>query len=83
MFVHSKPPYGAADPAHVSETWSNRTLLTLGQAAQYVICTPRYLQKQIRAGRLRALKPTGKLVRIRRSDLEKFLESGATFGGEE
>jgi excisionase family DNA binding protein len=83
MLVHTKPPHGAADPAHVSETWSNQTLLTLGQAAQYVICTPRYLQKQIRAGRLRALKPTGKLVRIRRSDLEKFLESGATIGGAE
>jgi excisionase family DNA binding protein len=57
-------------------------ILTKRQAADYVCCTPRYLENQIRAGRLKALKPTSKLVRIRRSDLEKFLESGATIGGE-
>ena len=57
-------------------------ILTKRQAADYVCCTPRYLETQIRLGRLKALKPTGKLVRIRRSDLEKFLESGATIGGD-
>ncbi len=57
-------------------------ILTKRQAADYVCCTPRYLENQIRAGRLKALKPTGKLLRIRRSDLEKFLESGATIGGD-
>lgn len=65
-----------------NETWVNHPLLTLKQAARYAICTPRYLQKQIRSGRLKALKPTGKLLRIRRCDLEKFLESGATIAGE-
>jgi excisionase family DNA binding protein len=58
-------------------------ILTKRQAADYVCCTPRYLETQIRLGRLKALKPTGKLVRIRRADLEKFLESGATIGGEQ
>jgi excisionase family DNA binding protein len=57
-------------------------ILTKRQAAEYVCCTPRYLENQIRAGRLKALKPTGKLVRIRRSDLDAFLESGATIGGD-
>jgi excisionase family DNA binding protein len=57
-------------------------ILTKRQAADYVCCTPRYLENQIRLGRLKALKPTGKLVRIRLSDLEKFLESGATIGGD-
>ena len=46
--------------AHVGETSGNQPLLTLKQAAQYAICTPRYLQNQIRRGRLKALKPTGK-----------------------
>jgi excisionase family DNA binding protein len=32
----------------------------------------------VRTGRLRALKPTGKLVRYRQTDLDAFLESGAT-----
>jgi len=34
-------------------------------------------------GKEKALKPSGKLVRIRLSHLEKFLESGATIGVEE
>jgi excisionase family DNA binding protein len=72
---------GTQQSAHVSLAWGNQPLFTLKQAAQYAICTPRYLQNQIRLGRLKALKPSGKLVRIRRSDLEKFLESGATIGG--
>jgi excisionase family DNA binding protein len=57
-------------------------ILTKRQAAEYVCCTPRYLENQIRLGKLKALKPSGKLLRIRRSDLEKFLESGATVGGD-
>lgn len=61
-----------------AETVSNSALLTLRGAAEYAICTPRYLQNQIRAGRLKALKPTGKLVRIRRADIDAFLESGSS-----
>jgi excisionase family DNA binding protein len=57
-------------------------ILTKRQAADYVCCTPRYLETQIRLGRLKALKPTGKLVRIRLRDLDAFLESGATIGGD-
>ena len=60
---------------------SNPALLTRDEAATYLRCTPKYIDNQIRAGRIRALKPTGKLVRIRRADLEAFLESGATIGG--
>jgi excisionase family DNA binding protein len=60
----------------------NSTILTKQEAATFVRCTTRYLERQIRAGRLRALKPTGKLVRIRLRDLDKFLESGSTIGGD-
>ena len=66
---------------HPSVEAGNSTILTKQEAADYLRCTPRYIERQVRAGRLRALKPTGKLVRIRRSDLEAFLESGATTGG--
>jgi len=71
---------GTQQSAHVTLTWGNQ-LLTLKQAAVYAICTPRYLQNQIRAGRLKALKPTAKFLRIRRASLDAFLESGATIGG--
>jgi excisionase family DNA binding protein len=58
---------------------SNGTvILTKQQAAEYLQVTPRYLEKVVRSGRLRACKPTGKLWRVRRSDLEAFLESGAS-----
>jgi excisionase family DNA binding protein len=73
----------SAHNGHASQPWHRYlTLFTKQQAADYVQCTPRYLERQIRAGRLRALRPTGKLVRIRRTDLEAFLESGATIGGD-
>ena len=72
------PDSSGTQSAHVRETWGNHSLLTKQQAASYIGCSPRYLERAIVAGRLRALKPTGKLLRIRRSDLEAFLESGAT-----
>jgi excisionase family DNA binding protein len=56
-------------------------ILTKRQAAAYVQSTTRYVERAIKSGRLKACKPTGKFVRIRLSDLEKFLESGATTNG--
>ena len=57
------------------------TILTKQEAADYIRCTRRYLERQVTAGRLKALKPTSKMVRFRRSDLEAFLEWGSTIGG--
>jgi excisionase family DNA binding protein len=56
-------------------------ILTKKQAAAYVQATPRFLERQIRAGRLKALRVGGKFVRIRLKDLDAFLESGATTNG--
>ena len=64
----------------VSETWGTHSLLTKQQAASYVGCSRRYLERAIVTGRLRALKPTCKLVRIRLKDLDAFLESGSSIG---
>jgi excisionase family DNA binding protein len=60
----------------------NSTILTKQEAANFIRCTTRYLERQVKSGRLRAYKPTGKLWRVRRADLEAFLESGATIGGD-
>ena len=60
---------------------SNAALLTKKQAAEYLQATPRYLERMVRSGRLRAFKPSGKLWRVRRSELDSFLESGSTIGG--
>ena len=59
----------------------NSAILTKQEAAAFLRCTVRYIERVIRSGRLRACKPTGKLVRIYRRDLDAFLESGATIGG--
>jgi excisionase family DNA binding protein len=84
MVSHSKPPVLAARLAYAPQAWGvDAIILTKREAANYIRCTLRYLERQIRAGRLKALKPTGKLVRIRRTDLDAFLESGATIGGNE
>jgi len=56
-------------------------LLTTEDARAYLQCTRRYLERMVRSGRLRALKPSGKFVRFRQADLDAFLESGATIGG--
>jgi len=61
-----------------AETVPNSAILTKREAAQLLSCTVRYLERQIHAGRLRACKPTGKLVRILRSDIDAFLLSGAS-----
>jgi excisionase family DNA binding protein len=60
---------------------ANSAILTKKEAAELLRCTTRYLERQIRAGRLRAMKPSGKLVRIFRRDIDAFLESGASIGG--
>jgi excisionase family DNA binding protein len=64
----STPQAEAADSA----------ILTKQQAAELLGCSTRYIERQIRAGRLRACKPSGKFVRIFRKDINAFLETCAS-----
>ena len=61
-------------------SFSNAAILNKQQTAEYLGCTIRYIERQIRAGRLRACKPSGKFVRLFRKDIDAFLESCATIG---
>ena len=56
-------------------------ILTKREAASLLRVTTRYIERAITSGRLRACKPTGKMLRIYRRDLDRFLEGGATIGG--
>jgi len=56
-------------------------LRTIRDACEYLQCTRRYIERMVQSGRLRALKPSRKLVRFRQADLDAFIESGATIGG--
>jgi excisionase family DNA binding protein len=57
-------------------------ILTKQQAALYVQASPRFLERAIKSGRLKACKLSGKFMRIRLKDLEAFLESGSSIGGD-
>lgn len=57
---------------------SNPALLTREEAAAYLRCTSKYIDNQIRAGRLRACKPSGKFVRLYLRDIDTFLSSGSS-----
>jgi excisionase family DNA binding protein len=57
-------------------------ILTKQQAAASVQSTPRFLEQMVRIGRLGAFKPTGRFWRVRRTELDRFLEAGSTMGGE-
>ena len=72
----------AAELTRLLKAGNGNALLNKQQAALHVQTTPRFLERAVKLGRLRALRPTGKLWRVRLSDLEKFLESGATSGGD-
>jgi excisionase family DNA binding protein len=63
---------------HPSVEAVNSTILTKAEAATYLRCTNRYLERQVRAGRLKALRPSRKFWRVRRSDLDAFLETGSS-----
>jgi excisionase family DNA binding protein len=56
----------------------NLAILTKRQAASDPQTTPRYIERIVASGRLRAYRPTRKLRRARQSDLDTLLDSGAT-----
>jgi excisionase family DNA binding protein len=60
---------------------NNLAILTKREAASLLRVTTRYIERAITSGRLRACKPTGKMLRIYRRDLDRFLEGGATIVG--
>jgi len=50
-------------------------LLTIEEAAQYLRVCPETVKRYIRKGDLRATKLSPQVLRIRRDDLDKFIES--------
>ena len=58
----------------------DREFLTLPEAAALVGCTRRFLERVIRAGDLKVFRPSSRIVRIRRSEFEKWVER-FSFGG--
>jgi excisionase family DNA binding protein len=67
---------------HLSVEAVNSTILTKKEAAAFLRCTTRYIERVVRQGRLKAYRPTLKLVRFKQADLLRFLESGASIGSD-
>ena len=69
-------PHGKNEPS--AETATNSAILTKAQTCALLSCTPRFLEKQIAKGYLRACKPSKKFVRILRKDVDAYLERFAS-----
>ena len=74
---HNDTSYGEAHPASAvgAPTWWSLKWWTIAQASNYVQTHPATLRREIRAGRLRAVRVGGrKAIRLRRTDLDRWLE---------
>jgi excisionase family DNA binding protein len=62
-----------------TEAVSNSTILNKQEVAALLKVSPRYVERQVRSGRLRALRLSHKVTRFHRRDVETFLASTASF----
>ena len=57
---------------------SNSAILTKLEAADYLKVSPRFIERAVRSGRLRAYKLGTKTIRFRLSDLAAFLAASSS-----
>jgi hypothetical protein len=57
---------------------AGRELITLADLAREANTSTRFLQKEIQRGKLRALRLSPRLTRVRRADYERYLDGKAT-----
>ena len=57
---------------------TRREFVTLAELGEETGTSARFWQKEIARGRLRALRFSNRITRIRRSDFERYLDSTAT-----
>jgi excisionase family DNA binding protein len=58
-----------------------REFLTLAEIAEMVGCTRRFLEMRIRDGELKVFRPSSRIVRVRKSEFERWIEQFSS-GGE-
>lgn len=54
--------------------------LSLREAAAEIVCSRRFLETRIEDGELKVFRPSKRLVRIQRSELERWVESYSSKG---
>ena len=61
---------------------SRAAFLSLNEAASMLVCSRRFLEMRIEDGELKVFRPSKRLVRIKRSELDRWVESySAKTGG--
>ena len=60
---------------------SGGTFLSLNEAAAMLDCSRRFLEIRIEDGELRVFRPSKRLVRIKRTELERWVESYSSKAG--
>jgi hypothetical protein len=63
-----------------TDSRSSRALMSLGECAQDAAVSRRFLENEIARQRLVALRLSSRVLRVRRSEWEKYLDAGATGG---
>lgn len=56
------------------------SFLSLAEAAEEICCTRRFLEKRIEDGEISVFRPSSRLVRIRRTEFDRWIESYSTTG---
>jgi excisionase family DNA binding protein len=57
---------------------SKRGFLTLDEAAEIIGCTRRFIEQRIEDGEIAKFQPSGRLIRIRVSEFDRWVESFTT-----
>ena len=55
--------------------------LSLAEAAHELSCTRRFIEKRIEDGEIKVFRPSRRLVRIKRSEFDRWIESFSARGG--
>jgi excisionase family DNA binding protein len=70
----SRPAVSTLNPTMHSDR-SSAAFLSLNEAAAMLHCSRRFLEIRIEDGELKVFRPSKRLVRIKRSELDRWVES--------
>ena len=65
----------------IPDNRSSGAFLSLNEAAEMLHCSRRFLEIRIEDGELKVFRPSKRLVRIKRSELDRWVESYSTKTG--
>lgn len=71
--MHTTTPSPATAPL--------RPFLTIHEAAASIPCSRRFLEKRIEDGELEVFRPSKRLVRIKRTEFDRWIEEFSRKGG--